>query len=111
MLPLRLSKTEGGNKLRRRKININILFSEIKRLLAGKSFILACDIWMGMCLGLRSNEYKLIKIQRGTGEIAKLIRMTENKNKNIITRVIPRSLANIVKKHDVTYPITEERFS
>jgi len=76
MLPLRLIKTEGGNKLKRRKININILFSEVKRLLASNHYTLACDIWMGVSLGLRSNEYKLIQIQRGTGEIAKFIRLT-----------------------------------
>lgn len=29
----------------------------------------------------------------------------------LITRVIPRSLANLVKKHDVEYPISKDRFS
>jgi hypothetical protein len=82
----------------------------VKRLLRQSRYEIATDIWMSVCLGLRSKDYKRVQLRDGTGAIAKVLQLVERKNNNPITRAIPRSLANMISKHQISYPVTQKRF-
>lgn len=65
--PRRLLIKEGGNKIIRKRILAEDIFSTVKKLLIYNNYELATDIWMNLCLGLRSNDFKRIELQNDAG--------------------------------------------
>lgn len=51
----------------------------MKRLLRQSRYEIATDIWMSVCLGLRSKDYKRVQLRDGTGAIAKVLQLVERK--------------------------------
>ena len=83
----------------------------IEELYAGGKYILACDVWAAVCLGLRSPELKRVYFLNSYRQPVRTIKIKERKNNNTTLRYIPDSLINLILLTNTTYPISEERFN
>ena len=70
---------------------------------------LVTDMWTYLCLGLRPNELKRVRILTQEGKGAMLIKIREIKSQKTIIRYVPKSLIQLVTFSRVVYPMTEER--
>jgi hypothetical protein len=63
------------------------------------------DLWLCACLGLRKSELLNVDLVCDR-KVVRRIKIWERKNKMFANRVVPNSLATMILKHKVTYPMT-----
>lgn len=73
--------------------------------------VLATDLWMVVCMGLRRSDTMRIHFQLPETTIfAGYIKLTERKNKHNCLRVVPFSLLKLMTATGTKFPITKERY-
>lgn len=80
----------------------------VLKLVAEAKIILACDVWMCACLGLRANDIQRIMFCKEDEYICS-IKILEKKNRNVTFRYVPSSLVNLIKKTETSYPLGARR--
>lgn len=93
------------------KVNVQLVRNLVFSLLKQQKFILACDTWFSVCLGLRSSELLEVKLESDIGEFYDVIKVVERKNDHEALRVVPSSLKILSRYHNISYPLSQERLN
>ena len=70
---------------------------------------MAFDLWLITCMGFRKKDLLKLIIVDGNGEFYSIIKMYEEKNKNITYRFIPDSICQLQIATGYSLPMTLDR--
>lgn len=71
--------------------------------------VLATDMFLVMCMGLRYHDLLKVRLQAANGEYFKTIRLIEKKNKHRSVRYLPTSLVEMAVASKASFPLSEHR--